>query len=245
MERILMFIIPSGRWLPKDYSGIRFWIDASNVSNGSNPANNSSISSWVDLSGVSGNAAQATGTKQPIFRENIQNGLPGVEFDGANSQCMQVASVACGSQLTLFCVVEQFNASAAEWFIVQSPNINTNDGFYMYGRGIDGFPGSIKNSGVLASTATSSGWLGDDPVLAMIRYNGTTIEAWRNGSQLVTGSASITNNTVTNVLNIGSRNQSALFFDGYLYEVILYNGALSNNQVLFVNNYLRSKWALY
>jgi hypothetical protein len=237
-----MLIIPSGRFLPKDYSGIRFWIDSSNVLNGSNPANNTAISSWVDLSGVSGNAGQSTAGQRPVFRENIQNGLPAIEFDGANSQCMQVASVACGSQFTLFVVLEQITANT--WFIEQSPDINSNDGFYMYGNG---FASQIKNSGVNVMTTNIAGWLGTDPVLGMIRYDGTNIIAWKNGALYPgsTGTGSITNNTVTNVLNIGSRNQSALFFDGYLYELILYNGALSNAQVGVLNNYLNRKWSVY
>lgn len=236
-------IIPSGRFLPKDYSGIRLWLDASNVLNGSNPSNNSAISSWTDLSGVSGNATQSTVGQRPIFRENIQNGFPAIEFDGANSQCMQVASVAVGSQFTLFVVLESISANT--WFIEQSPDINSNDGFYMYDNG---FASQIKNSGSNVMTQNIPGWLGTDPVLGMIKYDGTFIEAWKNGTNYPgsTGSGTITNNTVTNVLNIGSRNQASLFFDGYLYELVLYNGVLSTAQIAYLsNNYFNPKWALY
>lgn len=227
---------------PKNISGIRLWLDASNVLNGSNPSNNSAISSWTDLSGVSGNAGQATVGQRPIFRENIQNGLPAIEFDSANSHCLQVASLALGSQMTVFTVLECITANT--WFMEQSPDINSNDGFYQYGNGL---ATQIKNSGVSVMTANIAGWLGTDPVLAMTRYDGTDAIAWKNGSLYPgsTGSGSITNNTATNVLNIGSRNQASLFFDGYLYELIIYNGALSTAQIALVNDYLRRKWALY
>jgi hypothetical protein len=237
-----MFTARVGRFVPKNISGIRLWLDASNVLNGSNPSNNSAISSWVDLSGVSGNAAQATSGKRPVFRQNIQNGLPAIEFDGANSQCMQVASLALGSQMTVFTVLECITANT--WFMEQSPDINSNDGFYQYGNG---FATQIKNSGVNVMSANIAGWLGTDPVLAMTKYDGSTALAWKNGALYPgsSGSGSITNNTTTNVLNIGSRNQAGLFFDGYLYELIIYNGALSNAQIELINEYLRRKWAIY
>jgi hypothetical protein len=227
---------------PKNIPGIRLWLDAANVFNGSNPANNTAISSWTDLSGVSGNATQATSGKRPVFRENIQNGLPAIEFDSANSQCLQVASLAVGSQITIFAVVKQFNATAATWFMEQSPDINSNDGFYMYGNGS---ASQIKNSGSSVMTTDVAGWLGTATVLGMIRYDGSQIQAWKNGITHAFANGSISNNTVTDVLNIGSRNQASLFFDGYLYEVIIYNGALSNPQVTLVNDYLRRKWAIY
>lgn len=229
---------------PKNIPGIRLWLDASNVLNGSNPSSSSAVSSWVDLSGVSGNAAQATSGKRPVFVTNIQNGLPAVWFTAASSQCMQVASIALGSQMTVFTVLEQFNSASATWFMEQSPDVNTNDGFYQYGNGL---ATQIKNSGSSVMTANIAGWLGADAVLAMTRYNGSTAVAWKNGALYPgsSGSGSITNNTVTNVLNIGSRNQAGLFFDGYLYELIIYNGALSDAQVAIVNDYLRRKWALY
>jgi hypothetical protein len=229
---------------PKNIPGIRLWLDAANVFNGSNPANNTALSSWSDLSGVSGNATQATSGKRPVFRENIQNGLPAIEFDSANSQCLQVASLAVGSQITIFVVVEQFIATAATWFMEQSPDVNTNDGFYMYGNGL---AGQIKNFGNNVMTQNIAGWLGADAALGMIRYDGATIEPWLNGTLYPAGSGTgtISNFGVANVLNIGSRNQASLFFDGYLYEVIIYNGALSNLQVTLVNDYLRRKWAIY
>lgn len=219
-----------------------FDIDARNVLGGSNPANNTALSSVTDLSGISGPATQATAGKRPVFRENIQNGLPAIEFDSANSQCLQVASVSVGSQFTLFVVLESITANT--WFMEQSPDINSNNGFYMYGNGL---ASQIKNSGVNVMTANIPGWLGTDPVIGMVRYDGTNVVAWKNGVLYPgsTGSGSITNNLVTNVLNIGSRNQASLFFDGYLYKELLYRGALSDTAVTEIYNRLNATWAVY
>lgn len=239
-----MSAVPHGliTFKPPLIPGIRLWLDASNVSNGSNPSNNAAVSSWVDLSGISGNAGQATVGQRPTFHVNIQNGLPGIQFTAASSQCMQIASIALGSQLTAFATLRCNTANT--WFMEQSPDINSNDGFYMYNGG---FAMQAKNSGVNVMTASVTGWLGTSAALGMVRYNGTNAVAWLNGALYPgsTGTGSITNNTVTNVLNIGSRNQAALFFNGYLHELIIYNSALTDAQVGLVNDYLRRKWAIY
>jgi hypothetical protein len=227
---------------PKQFSNLILWLDASNIFNGSNPANNAAIDEWMDLSDVSGSAIQGTVGQRPTFHVNIQNALPGVQFTAASSQCLQVASIAVGSNLTAFAVLRQNTANT--WFMEQSPDINSNDGFYMYGNG---FAMQAKNSGVNVMTANIAGWLGTSPVLGMIRYDGTNAIAWKNGALYPgsSGSGSITNNTVTNVLNIGSRNQAALFFNGYLHELLIYNGALTDAQIGIINEYLRRKWAIY
>jgi hypothetical protein len=229
-------------FLPTYIPGIRLWLDASNVSNGSNPSNGAAISSWVDLSGVSGNAGQSTVGQRPVFRTNIQNGLPAIEFTSSSSQCLQVASISVGSRLTAFAALKPNTANS--WFMEQSPDINSNDGFYMYNGG---FAIQAKNSGVNVMSASITGWLGTTPCLGMVRYDGTNAVAWKNGALYPgsTGTGSITNNTVTNVLNIGSRNQAGLFFNGYLYELLIYNGALSDSEVNLINQYFRKKWALY
>lgn len=237
-----MFSSGLSTFQPKQIPNIKLWLDASNVSNGSNPAGGAAVSSWVDLSGVSGNAGQATVGQRPTFQVNIRNGLPAVQFSSAASQCLQVSSISVGSQITVFAVIRQLNPNT--WFIEQSPDINSNDGFYMFGNG---FAMQAKNSGVNAMTANIAGWLGSSTALGMVRYNGTDAVAWLNGALYPgsTGTGSITNNTVTNVLNIGSRNQSGLFFNGYLHELIIYNSPLTDAQVGLVNEYLRRKWAIY
>lgn len=222
---------------PSYISGIKLWLDASNVSNGSNPANSSLVSTWTDLSGATGNATSAGGLR-PTFSTGQQNSLPGIQFSGAQS--IDVANLAVGSNITLFVVSRSSNNTL---FMEQSPNINTNDGFYIYGAGA--LPGSVKNGGSLIGLASSSNWLGTSTNLAMLRYNGAQLVVWKNGAQFSTQAGVITNNTVTDTLFIGSRNQAALFMTGFVFEVIIYNASLSDPQVGVVNDYLRRKWAIY
>jgi hypothetical protein len=48
------------------------------------PTENSPATPWIDLSG-NGNTAIGQGTPNPLFKYNIQNGRPGILFDGSNA----------------------------------------------------------------------------------------------------------------------------------------------------------------
>jgi hypothetical protein len=223
---------------PKQFSNLKLWLDASNVSNGSNPAASSLVSTWTDLSGVTGNATSAGGLR-PTFSTGQQNSLPGIQFSGAQS--IDVANLAVGSNITAFFVSRSSNNTL---FIEQSPNINTSSGgFYIYGAGA--LPGFVKNNGSGVGPGASSNWLGTSTNLSMLTYNGAQLDLWKNGSSLITQVGVITNNTVTDTLYIGSRGQSALFMTGLVFEVIIYNSVLASPQIAIVNEYLRRKWAIY
>lgn len=223
---------------PKNFSGLKLWLDAANPSNnGARFTNGAAVSTWVDLSGISGNAIGA-GAARPQYILAQQNGLPGMQYNG--SQNMQVASLAIGSQLTLFVVSKSSNN---DLFIEQSPDINSNSGFYIYGVGSE--TTQIKNGGNIADAGNVSNWLGTTTNLAMVIYDGSTIGAWKNGSLVTSNSNAISNITITDVLNIGSRNGASLFMTGYIFEIILYSGALIAGKIAILNDYLRRKWAIY
>lgn len=222
---------------PKQISGIKLWLDAANVSNGSNPANSTAMSTWTDLSGVSGNAVQSTGGLQPTFKTAIQNGLPGIQFSGAQS--IDVASLAIGSNISLFTVT---TSSSQNFFMEQSSDTNSHDGFYIFGAGGDAI--SIRNAGSTVQAADTN-WSGTSCVLLAETYDGTTIRGYKNGTQAVSQAGSISNATITDKLYIGSRGDASLFMTGYIHEIILYSGLLSTANQSLVNDYLRRKWAIY
>lgn len=228
---------------PKQFSGLKLWLDAANPSNnGTLIADNTLLSTWVDISGVSGNATQSTGGLKPTYKVNIQNRLPGVLFSGAQS--IDVASLAIGSQLTLFTVSQSSNCTL---FTEQSTHVGATDGFYIFGLG--NATAQIQNGG--ASNVVTSGpsgtgnWTGTSTVLASISYDGSTLSTYKNGSLFVSGSGSIPNNTTTATYYIGSRADTSIFMTGYIFEIILYSGSLSAAKQALVNDYLRRKWAIY
>ena len=50
------------------------------------PDGANAVGCWKDQSGNGANAIQANETQRPYYTNNVQNGVPGLTFDGANDQ---------------------------------------------------------------------------------------------------------------------------------------------------------------
>ena len=85
----LSFVPQAGNsgFTPMDFSGLRLWLDASDLNGtGQTLATQSgeSVSLIKDKSGQSRDATQTTSTSQPSFVYGALNGLPNLRFDGVN-----------------------------------------------------------------------------------------------------------------------------------------------------------------
>jgi hypothetical protein len=65
---------------PSSLSGLVAWFRANSLS----LSDGNAVSSWNDSSSGGHNLSQVTPSKRPIFKTNIQNGLPAVRFDGVD-----------------------------------------------------------------------------------------------------------------------------------------------------------------
>lgn len=63
------------------------WYDAADIA----LADNDPVSSWTDKSGNGNTLAQGTGSKQPLYKTNIINGLPVVRFDGTDDNLIDTS----------------------------------------------------------------------------------------------------------------------------------------------------------
>lgn len=218
------------------------WFDSSNpAGTGILPVDGIPIANWVNL-GTGGNATQDDSDRWPTFKLNIQNSLPGIFFDpDTGSYSLSVASLAIESKLTLF-VVSRCTNVLAPLFMEQSVDINSHNGFYLYGDGVNA---QISKGGSYVQPTGSPNWLGTSTSLAMMTYDGSTISTWKNGSLFQTGSGSLADGVVTDQFFIASRGDTTLFFGGYLFEIRLYAGALSLPRIAAENSELNSKWAIY
>src|SRR5689334_16189447 len=66
---------------PQRIGGLVLWLAADRITG---LADGAAIVTWTDLSGTGHDATQATGSKQPLYKTNILNGLPGALFDGTD-----------------------------------------------------------------------------------------------------------------------------------------------------------------
>jgi hypothetical protein len=237
---------PSGAsvaFAPDDLSDLVVWLDADDTAF----ANNDQVDSWTNK-GTGGDADQTDSTKRPIFKTNLLNGKPGVDFDGTNDH-LQISSLALDTYITVFVVAT--TTTAKPFFIEHSADSNNNDGFYFYGS--SGSHYNLRRT-LRNSYAGTSGWFGSAAAQAALVVNAISStpnpmgKVYKNGTVQSDGtgpfSNSLADSSVTATLNIFSRNGASLFSDGDLHELIIYNEPLAQADREKVEGYLAHKWGL-
>lgn len=219
--------------------GYLLWLDAQNVNgNNTNPANNTAISSWVDRA-TGNNALQATGGNQPTFKTNIQNGRPGVFFNGSTTS---MSGNVITSNLTHTMIVCGYTlANAAYSFLINGDSQTDGYGMGYYNPGTKqnglryfGAPGD-KYSGVatLVPYIATGGWDGS----TSFYYVNNTQETLTNAT-----AAPITPTSDYIIGNVVLNNNTKL--NGYIFEILFYPTALNSVQILSNVSYLRAKWGI-
>ena len=233
---------------PASISGMRLWLkaDAGTLDASGNPitVDSTAIATWQDQSGLNAHATQSTPAVRPILRTgaNGQNGKPAVYFSGSTSL------VSGGVSVAGFTVFLAFKSSVAGSLYEQSANIGSNDGFVLYGT--SPYTLQVKKGGVFNALNTSLNWsVGASPKLTTHRYNGTsashTLRLNKSAVSTTVQTAGDPGTTVSNnVIYIASRGASSVFMTGFIYEMIVYNGSLSDSDVIKIENYLSTKWSI-
>lgn len=180
-------------------------------------------------------------SKRPLYKTGILNGYPALRFDGANDSLL-VPNIALDAFFTLFVVAR--TTTAKPLFIEHGADVNSYDGFYFYGTSYQTF--YIKRT-AFHYINLSSGWLGNTNVIAGAVYDGI-LPAVRKAGIAVTassyGGSARTDTTTTENLNIFSRNQTAVFSEGDLFELIIYNRAMTTGEQNEVGAYLAARYSL-
>ncbi len=200
------------------------------------------ISFWVDSSLNGNHALQATSSKRPTFKVNQVNGLPGVEFDSANTDWMNTPGIINpGSGSTLFLVARRTGS-------------HIEHGNFLDFAGSDG-------TGISATRIYEShGGLGDDGSTGVVTYMGNSfgglsgvlfvaclaitsvslMQPYYNG---VAGSSFDPDNTIgSGVLSVKVGSDGVNTGNNQIYEILLYNAVLDASGRTAVTNYLRDKW---
>ena len=239
---------PGVEWTPSNISDLVVWLDADDTAF----SNNDPVDSWTNK-GTGGNTAQTDSTKRPIFRTNLLNSKPGIDFDGVND-CLQIDSLALDTYTTVFIVAQ--TTTNKPFFIEHSENAVNQSGFWWYGKGGSGAAAYRTNrSGSQNSYLGTVGWFGSAAAQAALVIDAIAStpnpmgKIYQNGYLQADGGAAstsaVSNSSVSTVLNIGSRNNGdALEMDGNLHELIIYNKPLAQADREKVEGYLAHKWAL-
>lgn len=229
---------------PSDISGLELWLGARFVT-GKNDGD--AVSSWLDQSSNGRNAGQANGTKQPLYKTGIINGLPVLRFDGSDDFLNVPAIDLTGtSGLTLFVVVANITSGGDRIIFENSTNINSfTDGFLLYretgnsiAAALRGSAGGAGSNFVTTASVTSAATVISAVYDKALATNEVT--AWLNGTSAGTRPQNL-NNTGTfgnRASFIGMRAGTTLPLAGDIAELILYNRALSATERQQVESYL-------
>lgn len=200
------------------------------------------------------NALQATTNNRPTYKVNIRNGRSVLRFDGANDS-LSVASLTLDATFTIFIVASMDAAPAGTLFIEHGPNAGANSGFYFYGSANEmlyvrrtaapAFSYDVNGVGSWAGT----GWKIYSARATATASADTSLSVFTDRTQAANSTATTVgtltgSRTITDTLNIFSRNGSSVFTDGDLGELLVWNRDLSDAERLYIRRGLASKWAL-
>ena len=214
-------------------SNLKLWLTAADPSSILDPSgvqvvNGSLVATWKDKSGNSANAVQATGTAQPTYSSNAQNGLGAVLFTnnlinmtgptGAYQTIVAARQMIGTSYLTLFCSPALSDFSIRFNNAASTGNINYTDG------------------------PNANDW----------NYNtGTPTSMWVNGTQGMTSSTTKhilvdqtitpTNATYSISTNFLSRGMAV---NDPVYELMAYSTPLNTTSRRLLENYEATEWGM-
>ena len=226
---------------PTSIAGCQLWLDGADpAANGVIPANGATVSTWNDKSGNGKNGA-ATGT--PTY---LTGG--GINFNGSSYFLNQAFSQNL-SQRSIIIVMQETTHTDFYGVLPFIPDPNSgNDSTTTNGL-------SIETKNGLRFYANSGGYtsdIGNTTLLVKAIYNDnmnvTTGSGYLNGTNATNVTANYTAGTCSGY-GIGGRWLSGSMsgsyrLNGVIYEIIMFNTALSTNNRQTIESYLAQKWGL-
>lgn len=223
----------AGTFVPTYISDLIAWFDASDESTITD-AGGGAVSAWNDKSGNGNNLSQGTGANRPTYNVRQLNGLETVDFDGT-ADFMTTAAYA-GGDLT----------QPSTIFLVGKRDVNTADNYYYDGITSTKRHAHLVSAGNLYQTFAGAGLTGS-AVATTAEYlttifDGASTVSYLNGVSDITG---VEGSQVMDGLTVGAAYAGGFgFLDGYVAEIIVYNKALTSDEISDVETYITDKWGL-
>jgi len=218
---------------PNSVSGLMLWLkaDAGITKDGSDL-----VSAWTDQSDESNDVSQGTGSKQPKWFDNIQNGLPIVRFDGSDDSLIRATFVngSLTSPNTIFCVNTMPSDSASERFVYNSGSGNHQ-----------AFLKSSTNKDYIYAGASLVSADASDPTnfhYYTLTYNGASSSIREDGAEIAAGDAGT---YAMNGIELGSNHNSGSDYgDPDIGEILVYDSDITGDDLTNIEAYLAGRWGL-
>jgi predicted GH43/DUF377 family glycosyl hydrolase len=225
-------------------SGLIRWYSADTLT----LADNSPVSTWADRSG-NGADLTAAGAARPTLIQSRLDGKPGVVFSGAQ----KLASTAAGqpaTDLTVFAVVANYKRGSSPQFV--SWGNGSTFGFNLFGSSATDANGQppaliLKRSGTWGNNEAISSVIPGrgDPVILTGVASGTTTKIRIDKGNEVTDSGDsgvLDYGSGTIELALGDKGSAIAPMQGAIFEVLIFNRALTSDEIATVEAYLDEKW---
>ncbi|MFO7776337.1 MAG: chitobiase/beta-hexosaminidase C-terminal domain-containing protein [Candidatus Hydrogenedentota bacterium] len=232
---------------PDAIDGLAAWYDAS-AENGL--ADGDSMETWADQSGLGNHLTQPNGGDQPVFREDVINGLPAVAFDGTSQQFSFPHESFSGMETLrdfTFISLIRWNGEPTGGIWGTGPSLNNvgNVHFEIHSGGRLRLRVGDMNDINATGAVTEDGW----HILAATQQSadGSPLaEVIRDGEVVGTRNQDPGEVTLSEFggVFLGNSHDSQRNFGGVMAEVILYNGVLPAGERQGVENYLREKYEI-
>jgi hypothetical protein len=225
---------------PLEVPTCSLWLDSTDLSSITKDGSNF-VSQWNDKSGGAFHVT-ATLTVRPLYT------AAGIDFDGINDAMVgaAVSNHILAAQHTIFCV---FIADAIDT-TGAGATVYNNDGLVTDGAA---FLGMHLRTSSGQPQVVAYNWDGNaDSEVGNVTLSAKTLAVQAHGDgrlairvngarQAATASGDTTN--ITNLLQLG-RSNGGHYFDGRIYEVIIFKRLLSDGEIALVEQYLARKYGL-
>jgi hypothetical protein len=244
---------------PTSIAGIKAWYDAADT--GTISLSGSAVTQWNDKSGNAFNLTQGTAARRPASGVNTLNSLNVITFDG--NDVLQAATASDWTFLNNSGGATVFMAAYYDTSAVQTMIFDTS-GSTTGAVGVTTFRGAADKFGAFVAYGTGGQYVSLDSNLQTLtdatafywsmKLDNSNATAANRIKVSLNGGAEQGANTYTNSPSASAPAQALLLgsydtagsqgFQGRIAEIIMYSGILSAGDILSVNSYLASKWAL-
>jgi fibronectin-binding autotransporter adhesin len=214
-------------------SGAALWLRADAIAG---LVDGQAVTNWTDQSGNGRNATQAAATNQPMFKANVQNGLPVVRFDGADDRLGYDGTFLANTNYTIFIVEARGDTNPN--YVLQGTDNTSNRNLHV----------GYRSDAVFTHAQYANDY--DMPVAGFLlpeftlftvdldASGGQGKHTWRNGNLL----GSKAENTRLSNYAGATIGGAAGGYKGDVAEIVMFARALSAAERQRVEFYLMSKW---
>ena len=234
---------------PLPYStGLSLWFDAADnvslydaTSGGSLVGANGSVARWQDKSGNGIHCTQSTSGYRAVRKIAQQNGFDALLFDGVDDRFFLSPSFSAGNWTFFFaCKPATSSRGAGGRYI-----FDTQTGRILLAQhDAVTVPYSSVSSYVTAWNEHAVSTTANQVLCWRLNSTGTAGQVYRNGTQIGSDFSYSQRAIGGNTAIGGDYSGGDAMIDGYLYEVLVYNTALSDTNMGIVNSYLQTKWGI-